>query len=159
MSSRTKMNEDINQEILSELRRMRRSSEVAVYFAIVFVVAGVGYVAWLRHERERSSQAYYQSRSSAQTSAWQGTESALDRGDNAKALSIAQSFAARQPAYHYAHACLGSVYVAMGDFTNAEAAYARAVELYPDENHKKALAAIRKGLAGQRATQSPSKSE
>jgi hypothetical protein len=35
----------------------------------------------------------------------------------------------------------------MNDFTNAEAAYAQAVELYPIAEHEKALAAIRKRLA------------
>ena len=68
-------------------------------------------------------------------------------------LSLAQSFVARLPNYHYTHACLGGVYVAMNDFTNAEAAYVRAVELYPAEEHEKALAAVRKRLARERGTQ------
>lgn len=89
----------------------------------------------------------------AQASAWAGIESALDRGENQRALSIARGFAARQPNFHYSHACLGSVYVAAGDFTNAETAYSRAVELYPSEENEKALAAIRKRLARERAAQ------
>ncbi len=148
------MNEEINQEILIELRRMRRINQFAAYFMILFVAAGIAYAAWLHHERDRSRQAYDRSRSSEQTPPWQSIEVALDRGENTKALSIAQSFVARQPGYHYSHATLGSVYVAMGDFTNAEAAYARAVELYPSEENEKVLAAIRKGLARDRAVKS-----
>jgi len=148
------MNEEINQEILIELRRMRRINQFAAYFMILFVAAGIAYAAWLHHERDRSRLAYDRSRSSEQTPPWQSIEVALDRGENTKALSIAQSFVARQPGYHYSHATLGSVYVAMGDFTNAEAAYARAVELYPSEENEKVLAAIRKGLARDRAVKS-----
>lgn len=155
------MNEDVNEQILSELRSLRRHTQLSAYMAIVCVAIAIGFGTWLRFERERSSRAYYQSRSAAQPGSsvqpsqetvWPTIEAALDQGDNRKALTLAQSFVARQPRYHYSHATLGSVYVAIGDYTNAEAAYMKAVELYPFEDHEKALASIRKRLATDRGT-------
>jgi|ERR1043166_6529800 cytochrome c-type biogenesis protein CcmH/NrfG len=153
------MNDEINQEILNELRSLRRHSQVAFYISLLFMAVAIGGVTWLR--LERFWRGYSQPRSAApsgisaqaQETAWPGIAAALDQGDNQKALALAQSFVARQPGYHYAHATLGSVYVAMGNFTNAEAAYLRAIELYPDEENEKALAAIRKRLARERGTQ------
>jgi len=154
---------DTNQEILNELRSLRRHTQFSAYVAVLLVALGIAYLTWLRLEQKRAWQAYYQSRpatpqqnaaQNTQESVWPSIDAALDRGDNQKALSIAQSFVARQPGYHYSHASLGTVYVAMGDFTNAEAAYLRAVELFPSEDHEKVLAAIRKRLARDRGTQS-----
>lgn len=82
---------------------------------------------------------------------WSSIELALDRGDNKSALSIARGCVTRQPNYHYAYATLGSVFVAIGDFTNAESAYMRSVELLPVEENEKILTAIRKRLARERA--------
>ena len=156
------MNEDTNQEILSELRSLRRSTQVSAFLAIIVLALGIGYVTWLRLEQKRASQARYQSRSATpsqsaaqdtQEGVWTSIDAALDRGDNQKALSIAQSFVARQPGYYYSHASLGNVYLAMNDFTNAEAAYLHAVQLYPAEEYEKALAAIRKRLARDRGSE------
>ena len=157
------MNEDTNQEILKELRSLRRHTQFSAYAAVLVLALGIGYVSWLRRERQSAWQANYQARSATpsqnavqntQEDVWPSIDAALDRGDNQKALSTARSFVARQPGYYYAHASLGNVYLAMNDFTNAEAAYLRAVQLYPGEEYEKALAAIRKRLARDRGTQS-----
>jgi tetratricopeptide (TPR) repeat protein len=148
------MNDDINQEILNELRRLRRSSQWSVYLCLLAFGVLAAYFVFIRPQLGRSrfardvdSYQRVQQPSVENGDAWTDIQAALDRGDNQKALSLAKSFVARQSGYHYSHATLGSVYVAMNDFTNAEAAYARAVELYPVEEHEKALAAIRKRLA------------
>jgi len=148
------MNEDINQEILSELRRLRRSSQWSVYMCVLAFAVLAAYFAFVRPQLGRSRfardvDAYQRAQQPSADSGdvWTDIQAVLDRGDNQKALALAKSFVTRQPSYHYSHATLGSVYVAMNDFTNAESAYARAVELYPVEEHEKALAAIRKRLA------------
>ena len=155
----TKQDMDTNQEILNELRSLRRHSQVGAYVAILCIGALMGWATWLQFQRQRAMQAISQSRSAApartvtqdvQESVWPSIDAALDRGDNQQALSIAQSYVGRQPGYHYAHACLGNVHVALGDFTNAETAYLRAVELFPSEDHEKMLVAIRKRLARDR---------
>ncbi|HEU0009587.1 MAG TPA: hypothetical protein VFT34_07215 [Verrucomicrobiae bacterium] len=156
------MNEDTNQEILKELRSLRRHSQFSAYVGVLIVAVGIGYVSWLRWERQSAWRANYQTRTApppqnavkdTQEGVWPSIDAALDRGDNQKALSIAQNFVARQPGYYYSHASLGNVYLAMNDFTNAETAYLRAVQLYPAEEYEKALTAIRKRLARDRGSE------
>ena len=151
------MNEDINQEILQELRRSRRSSQGSLYLCVLAFGVLAVYFAFVRPHSSRSQAArdVDTAQRTPQTTAesgdaWTDIQAALERGDNQKALTLARSLVARQPGYHYSHATLGSVCVALNDFTNAETAFARAVELYPIEEHEKALAAIRKRLARER---------
>ena len=151
------MNEDINQKILSELRSLRRLAQWSVWLsALAFVVLAV-YFSFARSQllRSRFAREVDASQRAVQPTAdtgdaWSDIQAALDRGDTQKALFLAKGFVARVPSYHYPHACLTTVYVAMNDFTNAEAACIRAVELYPCEEHEKALAAIRKRLVKER---------
>jgi cytochrome c-type biogenesis protein CcmH/NrfG len=151
------MSEDVNQEILREVRRLRRSNQWSAclcllafgLLAVYFIFARPQFLR-SRFAREVDTYQRVQQPVNAAMDAsdpWTQIQAALDRGDNREALSVARDFVAQAPGYHYAHACLGSVYVAMNDFTNAEAAVIRAVELYPCEEHEKALAAIRKRLA------------
>jgi cytochrome c-type biogenesis protein CcmH/NrfG len=144
------MNEDINQQILQELRAIRRSAQWSVYLGLLALGVLAAYFLFVRPQFSRSRiDRYLDARQPSQpvpADPWSDITAALDQGDNQKALSLAQGFVTRLPNYHYTHACLGSVYVAMNDFTNAEAAYVRAVELYPAEEHEKALAAVRKRL-------------
>lgn len=160
------MNEDINREILNELRKLRRWSQGSVYLGLLALGVLAAYIAFYRPQLLRSRSAHdpqatlrQGSAQESQETVWSSIETALDRGDNQRALSIAQSFVQRQPGYHYAHAILGSVYVAMSDFTNAEAAYVRAFELYPAAEHEKALAAIRQRLTRERAKEAQAKKE
>jgi len=140
------MNDNINQELLTELRKLRWSSQLATWVFVVVVVASVAYIAQLRHER----QTYNQTRQS-QPRPWDEVNAAMDRLDYPKALSLAQALVARQTNYYYGHAYLGNIYLALGDATNAEAHYLRAYELWPDEGNEKSLSAIRKRLARDRS--------
>src|SRR5438874_6096680 len=102
------MGDEINQELLNEVRRLRRSTQFAVWFTVALTVAAVCDLAWMRQARQRSWQAYYRSQAQTvqpvpetQQTVWPIVEAALDQGDNQKALSLARSFVARQPGYHY----------------------------------------------------------
>src|ERR1041385_2452574 len=135
------MNEDINREILNELRKSRRVGQAMAGAALVMLGLSIGFLEWRKYQRDQAWNAYYQARGSTQTNqarsstqdnqeiVWPSIAAALDRGDNQRALSIAQNLVTRQPRYHYSYATLGCVYVAIGDMTNAEAAYMRAIEL------------------------------
>jgi tetratricopeptide (TPR) repeat protein len=125
------MNDDINQEILTELRRIRRLFKVFCIFIIVSLVPSFYYGI-----RQDSSQA----------DSWERVRTEMSRQDFPKALSMAQSLVYREPNYDYGHTYLGYVYLAMGDITNAEAQYLRADELFPDEENDKNVAAVRKRL-------------
>jgi cytochrome c-type biogenesis protein CcmH/NrfG len=126
------MNDDINQDILMELRKLRR----AFYLILVFIIVGAvpGFY-------------YGFTQGSSQTDSWERVRTAMSRQDFPAALSMAQSLAARQPNYYYGHSYLGYVYLAMGDVTNAETEYLQADKLFPNEENEKNLAAVRKRLA------------
>jgi cytochrome c-type biogenesis protein CcmH/NrfG len=127
------MSEDINQELLVELRKIRTISRRLCYLIVVFII--VCAVPLFQQGRRQDSDS------------WQQVRAAVDRGDCQKALSMAQALIARQPDYAYGHAYLGYVYLVMDDLTNAEAEYARAYQLFPDEADQKDLDAVRKRLA------------
>ena len=153
------MNQDSNAEILAELRSLRRHNQFGAYFSIMFMLIVVAYISWSVRERQGAwagsprSQAAPPANTFSSADVWSKISTALDEGDDHKALSIARDFVARRPDYYYSHATLGSAYIALGDFTNAETAYSRAVDLYPEEEYEKALGAVRKRLARDRAAQ------
>ena len=126
------MSEDINQEILNELRKLKR----VFYVILVFVILG-------------SVPAFYAgfTRGLSKANSWDQVMTAMRRQDFPKALSMGQALVASQPNYYYGHAFLGAIYLAMGDITNAEAQYSRAYELFPNEESDKDLAAVRKRKA------------
>ena len=126
------MSEDINQEILAELRKLKR----VFYVILVFIILG-------------ALPAFYAgfTRGYSQANSWDRVRTAMSRQDFPAALSMAQALVARQPDYYYEHAYLGAIYLAMGDVTNAETQYSRAYELFPNEESQKDLAAVRKRLA------------
>ena len=126
------MSEDINQEILNELRKLKR----VFYVILVFVVLG-------------SLPAFYAgfTRGLSKANSWDQVMTAMRRQDFPKALSMGQALVASQPNYYYGHAFLGAIYLAVGDITNAEAQYSRAYELFPNEESDKDLAAVRKRKA------------
>ena len=126
------MSEDINQEILAELRKLKR----VFYVILVFIILG-------------ALPAFYAgfTRGYSQANSWDRVRTAMSRQDFPAALSMAQALVARQPDYYYGHAYLGAIYLAMGDVTNAETQYSWAYELFPNEESQKDLAAVRKRLA------------
>jgi cytochrome c-type biogenesis protein CcmH/NrfG len=134
--NRNHMSDDINQEILAEIRKLRRTFKVLLVSIIVGIIvcAAPGFY-------------YGITRGSSQADSWERVRTAMSRQDFPAALSMAQSLVDREPNYDYGHACLGYVYLAMGDITNAEAQYFQADKLFPDEENDKNVAAVRKRLA------------
>lgn len=131
------MSDDINREILGELRKLKR------VFYVILVLIAIGVVpAFFRGFSRGISQA---------GPSWQSVDTAMKRQDFPKALADAQALVAQQPNYYYGEAYLGVIYLAMGDLTNAETHYLRSYELFPNEESQKDLAAVRKRLAEQRA--------
>lgn len=149
------MNNDINQEILGELRKLRRNHQAATWLAVAVIIAAVAYVAVLQREQRRYRETSQAARQ-AQPRPWDEVDAAMDRLDYPKALSLAHALAALRTNYYYGHAYLGNIYLALGQATNAEAHYLRAYELWPDDDNEKSLAAIRRCLTHDRG-ESPSK--
>jgi cytochrome c-type biogenesis protein CcmH/NrfG len=130
------MSENINQEILAELRKIRTISRRLFYMIVVLIILGV-----------LPSFFYGLSQSSSQAHSWEQVTTLMRREDFSKALSVAQALVARQPNYSYGQAYLGAIYLAMNDVTNAEVHYSRAYELFSNEENEKNLTAVQKRLA------------
>ena len=126
------MSEDINQEILKELQRTRRSNQV-----LLAVIAIVCVFFSISHKKP-----------SEPDHSWTAVQAAAKQLDYPRALSMAQANVARQPSDYYGHSYLGYIYLAVGDVTNSEAEYSRAYELFPNEESDKDLAAVRRRKAG-----------
>jgi cytochrome c-type biogenesis protein CcmH/NrfG len=129
------MSEDINQEILAELRKLKR-----VLYALLVLIIVCTLPAFFRGFSRGVSQP---------APSWRSVDSAMSQQDFPKALAEAQALVLQQPQYSYGEAYLGVIYLAMGDLTNAEIHYLRSYELFPNEDGQKDLAAIRRRLAGQ----------
>ena len=132
------MSPDINQEILAELRKLKR-----VFYVILALIIIGTVPAFYRGFSRSVSQA---------ASSWQSVDAAMKQQDFPKALAEAQTLVAQQPNYYYGEAYLGAIYLAMGDITNSEKHYLRSYMLFPDEVSQKELAAVRKRLAEQQPT-------
>ncbi len=127
------MSDDINPEIVTELRMIRRIVLVLLVLVIVFVIP-VFY--------EGVTEGFSHAKPS-----WEQVRAAMGRQDFRGALLMAQALVARKPNYAYGHTYLGYIYLAMGDVTNAETQYSQACQILPSEGNEKDLAAVRKRLA------------
>jgi len=130
------MNENINQEILTELRKVSSISRRVFWLLVLLVIVSV--LAFPLSRRSRSP---------SPVASWESVNAAMRQQDFPKALAEAQALVAQQPNYYYGQAYLGAIYLAMGDATNAEVHYLRSYELFPNEQSEKDLAAVRKRLA------------
>jgi len=124
------MSEEINQEILKEIRKSRRSNQI--FLAVIAIAFLVGSLAHKKpFENDHS---------------WTTVQTAVKQMDYPRALTMAQANVARYPSDYYGHSYLGYIYLAIGDTTNSEAEYLKAYQLFPSEENEKNLAAVRKRL-------------
>jgi cytochrome c-type biogenesis protein CcmH/NrfG len=121
---------DINQQILEELRKLRRNNQWGLIVGLVILFAVCVYAFYRLPSRHESP--------------WTEVSTAMRQSDYTKALRLAQEQAALHPADYYGHEYLGNIYLAMGDSSHAEAEYVRAYELLPSEDIKAKLDAIHK---------------
>lgn len=121
---------DVNQQILEEIRKLRRNNQWASIIALLMLFAVCVYA--------------FRRLPSRLESPWTEVSTAMRQSDYPKALQLAQEQAAAHPADYYGHEYLGNIYLAMGDASHAEAEYVRAYDLLPSEDIKARLDAIRK---------------
>jgi cytochrome c-type biogenesis protein CcmH/NrfG len=124
------MSEETNQEILAELRKLKRIFSAML---VVFILMSIP--------------SFYYGFTHDSSNSWERVTTAMGRQNFTVALSMAQSLVRQQPDYSYGHAWLGAIYLAMDDVTNSEAQYSRACQLFPSEEYEKDLAAVRKRMA------------
>jgi cytochrome c-type biogenesis protein CcmH/NrfG len=121
------------------------------WFCLLIVIAGVVFVAVMERSRKRTTQGNNSLRP------WDAVNAACSRLDFPQALSLAKAVVAYDTNDYYGYSYLGNIYLAMGDLTNAEAAYLRAYDLFPHEQNEKNLTAVRKRQATESNAQSQTK--
>lgn len=124
------MSEDTNQDILAELRKLKR-----IFYAMLVVLILMAIPP------------FYYGFTQDSPNSWDRVTTLMRRQNFPAALSEAQSLVRQQPDYPYGHAWLGAIYLAMNDLTNSEAEYSRAYQLFPSDEYEKDLAAVRKRMA------------
>jgi cytochrome c-type biogenesis protein CcmH/NrfG len=129
------MSEDINQEVLKELRKVTSWGRRVFWLLLLLLIVSI--LSYPISRRPRSA---------SRPGSWESVTTAVRQQDFQTALAEAQALVAQEPSYYYGHAYLGAIYLAMGDVTNAELHYSRAYELFPNEEADKNLAAVRKRL-------------
>ena len=125
-----KMENNINQEILEELRKLRKMSQ---WTSIIAVLGLVAVCVWL-----------FVRVPPRQANPWSDISAAIHRYDYQTALKLTQELAAAHTDDYYPHYYLGYIYFTMGDLARAEAEYSRAYELWPSEEMQKKVEAVRK---------------
>jgi cytochrome c-type biogenesis protein CcmH/NrfG len=129
----TKMDNDVSQQILEELRKLRKANQ---WMSVVAVLALVAVCVW--------AIILVRSRQASQASPWTDVSVAMRQYDYTKALQLTQELATAHPDDYYPHSYLGYIYLQMGDLAHAEAEYSRAYELWPSENMQKYVEMVKK---------------
>jgi tetratricopeptide (TPR) repeat protein len=131
--------EDINQQILSELRGLHHTNQWIVLIAVGVLVTTV----YLLIELPRRM-----------TSPWSAVAQATRQYDYERAVSLATKVIAEHPDDYYGHEYLGNIFVQMGRLNQAEAEYSRAHELAPPEHLKAKIEEVRKRIEREARTHS-----
>jgi cytochrome c-type biogenesis protein CcmH/NrfG len=122
------VSDDANQQLLAEIRSLRRTNQVA-WVATILLLGVFVYLTVHFHKSEP---------------AWETVHTLADSLQYDKALATAKELFEKDPNNPYGYAYVGNVQVAAGRIKEAEDSYARAYELFPTEFNASQLRAIRK---------------
>lgn len=128
---------DVNQEILSELGKVRQTNRWIAFGVTVVLLLTV----YLISELPRRS-----------TSPWTEVSQAMHQYDYRRALSLAKAITVQYPEDYYGHEYLGNIYRQMGDLDHAEEEYSRAYELSPPQVLQEKLKAVRQRRQHEKST-------
>jgi predicted Zn-dependent protease len=131
------MDSEIDEQILSEVKGLRRQTRVASITALVLFALFIAASVW---------------RIPSQDDPYSRATAAMKASDYKKALSIVEPLDIQHPENYYHHEYLGTIYLALGKPAKAEEEYSKAYALYPSESLANMLAAVRKRLRLQAAT-------
>ncbi len=138
------MDEDIQRQILEELKNQtalfKKVNKVYIIVTIVFCILVVSVVAVTPFIHRMSSRLSVVPQS---TDSWQEARSLLDKGEFHKAQGMLQRLIKAHADFYYGYTLLGSLNQELGNTKEAEANYAKAYDLFPTEENKKTLVAIR----------------
>jgi tetratricopeptide (TPR) repeat protein len=120
--------EDINQQVLSELRGLHHTNQWILLIASVVLVMAVYLIFEIPHN----------------TNPWSPVYQAVRGYNYEKALTLTKRIVKEHPDDYYGHEYLGYIYLQMGNLNLAELEYSRACELAPPKGLQEKLEEIRK---------------
>ena len=147
------MNEETDKLLLDELRSINAQIKKANRISTVaMTVLGVFFVLFLATIPFRQ-QIVAHLKSAAQTAdSWHEARSLLDQGEDQKGKEMLERLVRKYPEYYWGHVLMGFFYQKSGNLEASEKSYARAAELFPDEDNEKTLVAIRKAIQQRKET-------
>ena len=135
------MTDDIGKQILEEVKSFNRMNKKLSICALVFLSVFIfGYIPYM-HSHSGQSQTPPPSNPS-----WHEVRFLIDQTEYDKAITLTPTLIQKSPNYYYGYTTLGGIYLAKGDFVNAEVNFAKANDLFPTEESEKDLRAVRKVL-------------
>jgi cytochrome c-type biogenesis protein CcmH/NrfG len=147
------MTEDIQQQILDELRTMTANSKRQYKLNKIGIVCSLVFLAiFLVLIPVSSRWAHSTSVFSQPVDSWSAAKNLIQQGENSRAETMLQALIKRYPDDDYGYALLGYLYRKLGNVKDAEVNYAKAYDLFPIEENKKPLDAIRMVLERKNTT-------
>ena len=138
------MTGDIQQEILDELRNQTAMFKKANKINITVLCIFLALIAISMALTPYIQRMLYSSKASSQRSdSWQEARTLLDQGEYQRAQEMLQRLIKKHPDFYYGYALLGYLHQELGNAKEAEVNYAKAYDLFPTEENKKTLTAIR----------------
>jgi cytochrome c-type biogenesis protein CcmH/NrfG len=138
------MAEDVQQQILDELRNQtamfRKVNKINIIALCIFLFV-IAIIMTLTPFIQRISRSFPTPPQRADS--WQEARSFLDQGEHQRAQEMLQRLIKKHPDFYYGYAVLGSLHQELGNAKEAEVNHAKAYDLFPTEENKKTLTAIR----------------
>ena len=138
------MAEDMQQQILDELRsqtamfrKANKTNTIALCIFMIVIAVLMALTPFIPHISRHPST------SPPRADSWHETRSLWDQGESLKADEMVQRLIKKYPNFWYGYALLGSFHQELGKFKEAEDDYAKAYDLFPTEENRKTLDAIR----------------
>lgn len=136
---------DMQQQILDELRNQtamikeaNKLNLIVIYILLAVIAISMVLTPFIIDRISRSS-----STSTQRADSWREARSLFEKCESRKADEMLQRLIKKYPNYWYGYALLGSIHQELGEFKEAEDDYAKAYDLFPTEENRKTLDAIR----------------
>jgi len=124
-----------HEELVSEIRSLSKTVHNFTVILLIGLFLVCFYITFQFKPAQRHS-----------STTWRDVTEAWDNSDYAKAAALVRGLIDRNPKDYYGYAHLAYLQLCQGDLTNAAASAERAYALFPTEENRDNLAAIRKLL-------------
>jgi tetratricopeptide (TPR) repeat protein len=131
------MNDPARSRVERELRRLRLLA-ICILAALLVLIA-----VQVRHDMRFGKPTVY---GGPPLYTWRKVRDYMDNAQYQYALDMARELTKQHPHYEYGYRCQGTAHLALGETSKAESAFAKAYDLFPSEENKETLAAVRAAL-------------